>query len=388
MFKKTSSFFFQKYGDTYTTLPNDTNEYLIEDLEIDNKAIEFVFKSNEELYIHVIDGIVSILVSSENQSNTFEQFIAHHTIKLKKNVYFNFISITNSSLIRFTKKNHESISTVRLQGNKINCNRIIQQVRVDEILAYYYQVKSANYYFSGEKHNHWELTFMDSGQLETIVDGKQFILNEYDLMIYTPGQHHTQKASANTPCSYLTIMFDMHNVEPLLLQNQIFHATRDLSNVIQEFISMSERHNGYSRDLCVCYLNEIILKLLNYQYQKQVPIAHTPMQQKFENESLNEIIIYINDNIYSPLTIEQLCHRFSISRSSLQQLFKKNLNIAPKQYINDLKLKKATILIKESKYTISEISDKLGFTSIHYFSRKFKQHFNLAPSDYAKTIYK
>ncbi|MEG1947885.1 MAG: AraC family transcriptional regulator, partial [Lachnospiraceae bacterium] len=36
---------------------------------------------------------------------------------------------------------------------------------------------------------------------------------------------------------------------------------------------------------------------------------------------------------------------------------------------------------------ISEISSKLGFTSIHYFSRKFKQQFGITPSDYAKTIY-
>ncbi|MEG0743950.1 MAG: AraC family transcriptional regulator, partial [Erysipelotrichaceae bacterium] len=45
------------------------------------------------------------------------------------------------------------------------------------------------------------------------------------------------------------------------------------------------------------------------------------------------------------------------------------------------------LLIKESLYTISEISSKLGFTSIHYFSRKFKQQFGITPSDYAKTIY-
>ena len=86
-------------------------------------------------------------------------------------------------------------------------------------------------------------------------------------------------------------------------------------------------------------------------------------------------------------TIEEICHKFSISRSSLQTLFKNNLNMAPKQYISDLKLNKSKLLIKESVYTISEISSKLGFTSIHYFSRKFKQQYGITPTDYAKTIY-
>ena len=53
----------------------------------------------------------------------------------------------------------------------------------------------------------------------------------------------------------------------------------------------------------------------------------------------------------------------------------------------NLKLNKGKLLIKESTHTISEISSMLGFTSVHYFSRKFKQEFGITPSDYAKSIY-
>ena len=48
---------------------------------------------------------------------------------------------------------------------------------------------------------------------------------------------------------------------------------------------------------------------------------------------------------------------------------------------------KGKLLIKESTHTISEISAMLGFTSVHYFSRKFKQEYGITPSDYAKSIY-
>jgi len=53
-----------------------------------------------------------------------------------------------------------------------------------------------------------------------------------------------------------------------------------------------------------------------------------------------------------------------------------------------IKLKKSKELIRENKYTISEIAFMLGFSSIHYFSRTFKQHFNLTPSEYAKKLYR
>ena len=53
---------------------------------------------------------------------------------------------------------------------------------------------------------------------------------------------------------------------------------------------------------------------------------------------------------------------------------------------NSLKLKKSQALICESKYTISEIASMLGFSSIHYFSRKFKSEFGISPSEYANKI--
>ena len=110
------------------------------------------------------------------------------------------------------------------------------------------------------------------------------------------------------------------------------------------------------------------------------------MQQKYDSELLDGIINYVNENIYSPITIEELCEKFSLSRSTLQILFKNNLEVAPKQYISDLKLAKAKQLIKESSHTISEIATICGFGSIHYFSRKFKATFGITPTDYAKSF--
>ena len=60
--------------------------------------------------------------------------------------------------------------------------------------------------------------------------------------------------------------------------------------------------------------------------------------------------------------------------------------IYKKQYISNVKLNQAKIMIHEHNQTISEISDILGFTSIHYFSRKFKLQYGISPTDYAKSI--
>jgi AraC-like DNA-binding protein len=55
-------------------------------------------------------------------------------------------------------------------------------------------------------------------------------------------------------------------------------------------------------------------------------------------------------------------------------------------YINKYRLEQSKHLLMESNYNITQIADMLGFTSIHYFSRQFKSHFGISPSEYIKTI--
>ena len=56
---------------------------------------------------------------------------------------------------------------------------------------------------------------MDTGELETEVDGTLYHLKEKDLMIYGPGQFHTQYTDEEHGASYMTILFDMRNLTPV-----------------------------------------------------------------------------------------------------------------------------------------------------------------------------
>ena len=120
-----------------------------------------------------------------------------------------------------------------------------------------------------------------------------------------------------------------------------------------------------------CYLQEALLLLMQF-YES---ISHKTLfadNNSARNDLLSEILSYMNKRITEPITIEEICHEFYISRSSLQALFKTHLNTSPKNYLLNIKLQKSKELIRQSQYTISETAYMLGFSSIHYFSRLFK----------------
>lgn len=156
---------------------------------------------------------------------------------------------------------------------------------------------------------------------------------------------------------------------------------------MQKIMKATTNETLLGEQLLLVYLKELILELYQYDYVDAQMIT-TPAQQRFEDEMLNEIIVFINENLSEPLTVEAICQKYAISRSTLQALFKKNMNVGPKHFINERKLAQSKLLIKENKYTLSEVSEMLSYTSIHYFSRTFKKRFGITPSEYAKSIYK
>lgn len=389
MFNKTTSFIFNKYGEIVSEINRRQAQKLsVSTLRLKDKSFDKFYFYDCDVFVKVTSGIVMLVVSNDETAKEYERFVIHRYIKIKKGVEFNFLCISSNAKVEIETEAHAKRHSIpTYEETPIIYEPIVSHINIKEILAYYYQVRNANYTFEGEKHDYWELTFIDNGELETTVDGETYELDEMDFILYAPGQYHTQRTGNSKSCSYLTLLFEMDTPDPYLLTNRVYHSHRDIHSAINNLIKISNNEMLYDGELMLCYLKELIIRILQYDFLESSPIASTPTQQRFENELLNEIIIYINDNIYEQLTIEEICMKFSISRSSLQTLFKNNLGVAPKHYISDIKLKKSKLLIKESVYTISEISSMLGFTSIHYFSRKFKQHFGITPSDYAKTLY-
>lgn len=96
---------------------------------------------------------------------------------------------------------------------------------------------------------------------------------------------------------------------------------------------------------------------------------------------MNKALELINRNYRERISLEQLSRHCNLGTSRLSELFRCALGMSPVQYINELKIKKASQLLTYSDMNISQISEYLGFSSVHYFSRFFKSHTGKRPSE-------
>ena len=380
MFIKTSNPAFKDFGDI---IYDDMDFNLSHKINLNNKFIDNLkLVTNDYTFIKVTKGVVMILVSFD--SNNIKSFIINRSLHIKKGIYFNFISISDEASVEILT--NTEFKSIKLD-NPFNYSNISSSLDISEIYTKFYQEKGTNYNFSGEKHSYWELTYVDKGELLTTIDGVSYHLKQGDLIFYAPMQFHTQSTFEKISSSYLTINFKMNFNHADLLCNKIFSLKRDSYFIVTKLIEELSNDNLYSNDLSLCYLKQLIIQMLRLDNSHFHSKPTTHMQQTYENELLNDILLYIDNNIYEKISVSTLCEHFCISTSMLHSLFRKNMNNTAKNYINELKLSKSKELIRNSTHTLSEISEMLGFSSIHYFSKKFKLYFNISPTEYSKSIY-
>lgn len=384
MLKRTTNYLFQTYGNVFYDMKAaiQYQSTVSNSLYLSNKEFDSYYYSNAPVYIACEKGIVLLVVSKDGVQ--YDEFVIHRVIRLQPGIYFNFVSISNDSKVQIAYA-PSGLNQKKMKEPFIY-QRMVSKINLKEILTCFFQVRKSNYVFPGESHDYYELTYIDHGKLDMTLDGKEYHLNKYDLIICYPGQFHTQSTDDESTCSYLTIMFDMETKMDISLMNRVFKTRKDIYNVLSAFMKAIQSKDYLSEEMALAYLKEVLILLYQFDTKTDEESNVNPMQEHYENTLLNEILVFIHNNIFTAFTVEDLCQKFSISRSSLQSLFRTNIHTTPKHYISNLKLNQAKLLIQEHKYTISEISDMLGFTSIHYFSRKFKLQYGLSPTDYAKSI--
>lgn len=133
------------------------------------------------------------------------------------------------------------------------------------------------------------------------------------------------------------------------------------------------RHEGYYfKSLSLLY--KILAEL---QCDKSAPRQHTAKIQA----ALDEIHAYF---LKKDLPIPQLAALCGMGESYFQRLFRERFGIAPKKYIIQLKLNHACDLLRTERYSITQVAELCGFSDVYFFSRQFKAHLGITPTQFVK----
>lgn len=394
MQKETANTAFLNYGSVYKKMDEQLRSRLTcqsRRISAQQHMSQFLHFSCD-VYLEIQNGIGIILVTTDPETAPIERFGMNHRIHIKPNIYFAIVSTTPELVVDILVDNSFSLDAFTL-ATPYEVQPVLPRIQIQDILGYFYRIRTPGYIFSGESHHFFELTYVDTGALYTEVDGVCYQLREKEMILYGPGQFHKQYTGEDTGVSYVTILFDMENTSPdadadwyAPLISRIFPYTKKTYTLMKTLVHESASGLPYADSLMLSLLTEVIIRLLQGEYTSTANPASV-VRQNYQDELFEKVIAYVESKLYEPLTVAEVCQHFSLSRSSLQLLFKNAVNQSPKKYISDMKLEKSCQMLRENKYTVSEIASRLGYSSIHYFSNAFNQKYHISPSEYAKRIY-
>lgn len=104
----------------------------------------------------------------------------------------------------------------------------------------------------------------------------------------------------------------------------------------------------------------------------------------FFDDSFEAIVEKLNEDDLN--TIPSIAKRMSVSVSTLERMIKAKYNMTPKQYITEIKLMKAEVLLRQGNTSVKQVSFQCGFNSVAYFCHCFKKKYGKPPKAYSSSL--
>lgn len=280
-----------------------------------------------------------------------------------------------------------------------------EELHVDEIYTVHYFEYMKDFSFPGERHDFWEFQCVDKGEAEVCTDRDRHLLSRGQIIFHRPNEFHSLRSTGKTALNMVVVSFSCHSPSILFFENRILDITaadRNLMGMLiaearcciltplddprtEQMVTRADSPFG-SQQLVRLYLEQLLIQMYRRYSLPQSSLPTDSSHQKKCSEICQKIILYLEERIRESVTIEEICHDNLIGRSQLQKIFREQQHCGVIEYFCRMKIELARQLMRENRMNFTQISDYLGYSSIHYFSRQFKKISGMTPSEYASSI--
>lgn len=274
---------------------------------------------------------------------------------------------------------------------------------IESIVSLHYFEFARDYIFEGESHDFWEFVYADTGEVEVMADTDGYRLKQGDVIFHRPNEFHNLWANGRIAPNLIVISFCCHSPAMAFFEKKIFHvadAERQLlTRIVQEAkqtfaspLNVSSLRKLEPREkaplggeqLIRMMLEAFLILLMRRNTQvKSVARLSSAVRERSDGNIARKVTRYLSAHICGSLTFEDVCDALHMSRTNLKTIFKSATGQSVMEYYRGLKIEEAKRLIRETDLNFTQIADKLGYSSIHYFSRQFKNVTGTTPSQYS-----
>lgn len=278
---------------------------------------------------------------------------------------------------------------------------------IDKIITIFYMEFSKDFHYDGESHDFWEMVYIDKGEMVCTADKNRFVLKSGELTFHKPNEFHNLSGNKSVAPNVSIITFETHSREMKYFEGKIFKLNSEekaiLSMLFSEGLSayrlvdaknpllqMLERVDDSPIGASQMTKNLLEIFLIKLRRNKEILTKKKRRSYKVNGVEipyeLKAVLDYLDENIYSKISISSLAKHFGKSESAIKNLFASYSDGGIIKYFNILKVNEAKKLIREGNFNMTQIADALAFDNPQYFSKFFRIYTGMSPSEYKGSI--
>nr|WP_252729308.1 AraC family transcriptional regulator [Aliiglaciecola lipolytica] len=206
-----------------------------------------------------------------------------------------------------------------------------------------------------------------------------------ELALLPRGVSHRYWANADDPWSIYWCHFSGHQAQEYVFnmdykkQMPILKIGHSPQLMAQFASVLAESSTGYNTPAMI-YAANMLKQLLAY-IGKLAQQVNTPERQQF---NLDILQAYMLQNLNKSIDLDALAKQVNLSKFHFSKKYKEATGFSPVQHFLKMKVEYASYLLETSELAIQGIASRVGYDDSLYFSRLFKKHTGLSPSEYRK----
>lgn len=243
-------------------------------------------------------------------------------------------------------------------------------------------------------HNDIELIYILSGEMDYNINGEIVTIRSKNGIFVNSRRMHFGFSEVKKECSFICIRlhpillcangsYEKDFVLPLInhpkldyiLLNDKIDWQNNMLNLILE-MKNAEKHKTAPLKIQSDFFR---IWALLYEY---IDIKNLRSFSNFDLSLLKEMLKYIQQNYYKKISLKEISKSGAIGQSKCCKLFSKYIGQSPNNYLINYRLQKSKSLLKNTDISITEIALETGFCDSSYFTKLFRKHYGVTPTEY------
>jgi len=222
------------------------------------------------------------------------------------------------------------------------------------------------------------------------IDSKNIYARKYHVIPINPMQEHGVSGRMDN-VRFISILFDeaffnsiisdAFKQKNLLFRNENYPVSIELYSLIKMFIRESTMDSP-EKNIMLQNLGHTIALLIFRDIKRDSGLSHLDRPFKAGINKIQKVVEYIKENYQKECTLEELSKVAGISRYYLIRIFKDCMGKTPYDYLLDIRIENAKLLLAKENISITDICHECGFNNMSHFIRMFKKKIGMTPSIY------